>query len=66
MVAELEAELKALRKRCAQLEARKEVLESADTQAAADSFDVAARVAALEAMMTQAGVMMLADNDGGQ
>jgi len=60
------AELEALRTRCAELEARIEVLESSDTQAAAESFDVAARVAALEAMMTQAGVMMLADNDGWQ
>ena len=45
------AELEALRTRCAELEARIEVLESSDTLAAADRFDVAARLAALEAML---------------
>ena len=60
------AELEALRTRCAELEARIEVLESSDTRAAADNFDVMARLAALEAMMTQARVRTLADNDGWQ
>ena len=61
------AELEALRTRCAELEARIEVLESSDdTQAAADTFDVVARLAALEAMMTQPRVRTLADNDGWQ
>ena len=60
------AELEALRTRCAELEARIEVLESSDTLAAADTFDVVARLAALEAMMTQARVRTLADNDGWQ
>ena len=56
------AELEALRTRCAELEARIEVLESSDTQAAADTFDVVARLAALEAMMTQARVRTLSDS----
>ena len=60
------AELEALRKRCAELEARIEVLESSDTLAAADTFDVLERLEALEAMMTQARVRTLADNDGWQ
>ena len=60
------AELEALRTRCAELEARIEVLESSDTLAAADTFDVLGRLAALEAMMTQPRVRTLADNDGWQ
>ena len=38
------AELEALRTRCAELEARIEVLESSDTRAAADTFGVVAMV----------------------